>query len=106
MLLLVLAMLAVSLSFSSRSRRPPTIHHMPEGLLSTLISSVFRASISPICGSHVSQGLTAIDADHDVHPMLRIATLKRFQFQEYRPPWRVRMTALSSSKRARAVDPR
>ena len=42
----VLSTLALSLSFSLSSRLP-MIHHTPEGLLCTLISSVFEESISP-----------------------------------------------------------
>jgi hypothetical protein len=45
--LAVLEILIVSLSFSFSSRCLPIIHHIPEGLVCTLISSVFSASISP-----------------------------------------------------------
>lgn len=48
-----LLILAVSLSFSSRLL--PTIHQMPDGLLLTLISSVFCMSISPTSRIRVSQ---------------------------------------------------
>ena len=40
MLLVVLLTLTVSLSGSAFSRRPPTIHHTPDGFRCTLISSV------------------------------------------------------------------
>ena len=87
----------------------PTTHQRPEGLLSTLIASVLRGSMSPIPRArsrpHVNpadhrEGMKMIDSQ----PMLRIAILKCFHVHLYLPPCMFFMTSLSSSKRALALS--
>ena len=73
------------MSFESLLPRP-TIHHSPEGLLSTLIASVFCESMSPVpsvctISILILDRLPRIDTEIDLHPRWRIATLKFFHVQ-------------------------